>query len=243
MVSASDTELFFADGFQSVVPMTTPAELEVLRRAFDELLVGQVAGRLVAGATLCDADQKLERKGRWVFTNPHLSHRAFAGTLYEERALTVARLLFGAGALLVESYAIYKPARFGVSTPWHQDDAYAGGLPLPFERITFWMALQETTVESGCLQFIPGSHRSGRLPHHIAEAADDNGIPVLEVNPGLAPIDRAVACPLPPGGATIHTGRTLHYARPNTSLLPRRAMVLDVAVPTHVRGLLFGDKA
>jgi ectoine hydroxylase-related dioxygenase (phytanoyl-CoA dioxygenase family) len=42
----------------------------------------------------------------------------------------------------------------------------------------------------------------------------------------LEAVTRPVACPLPPGGATVHSGRTLHYAGPNTTDEPRRALIM-----------------
>ena len=38
-----------------------------------------------------------------------------------------------------------------------------------------------------------------------------------------------VPCPLAPGGATVHSGRTLHYAGPNTTDEPRRALIMAFA--------------
>ena len=39
-----------------------------------------------------------------------------------------------------------------------------------------------------------------------------------------------VTCPLPPGGATFHYSKTLHYTPPNVSDEPRRAFVLGFGV-------------
>ena len=40
-----------------------------------------------------------------------------------------------------------------------------------------------------------------------------------------------MACPLPPGGATVHSNRTLHFAGPNTTDEPRRALIMAFAIP------------
>ena len=47
----------------------------------------------------------------------------------------------------------------------------------------------------------------------------------------------AVACPLPrpAGGATFHLNRTLHFSRPNTTDVPRRAYVMSAGFPTTPR--------
>jgi hypothetical protein len=44
-------------------------------------------------------------------------------------------------------------------------------------------------------------------------------------------ISNPVACPLPPGGITIHRNRTAHYAGPNVTSSPRRALVLSATLP------------
>ena len=69
---------------------------------------------------------------------------------------------------------------------------------------------------------MPGSHNHEVLPHHSIN--DDPRIHGLEVD--ATSTNNAVACPLPPGGATVHTNRTLHYAGPNQTDEPRRAYIL-----------------
>jgi ectoine hydroxylase-related dioxygenase (phytanoyl-CoA dioxygenase family) len=90
------------------------------------------------------------------------------------------------------------------------------------------MPLQDVTVESGCMQFVPGSLRQPVLPHH--PISNDPRIHGLEVDH----LDAAqvVACPIPAGAVTIHHCRTLHYAGPNLSDEPRRAYIQVFGLPT-----------
>jgi ectoine hydroxylase-related dioxygenase (phytanoyl-CoA dioxygenase family) len=46
---------------------------------------------------------------------------------------------------------------------------------------------------------------------------------------------RAVACPIPAGGATFHHCRTLHFAGPNTTDEPRRAYILVLSASSTPR--------
>ena len=39
--------------------------------------------------------------------------------------------------------------------------------------------------------------------------------------------DLATACPVPAGGCTVHTGRTLHFTGGNTTAQPRRAYIIN----------------
>jgi len=90
------------------------------------------------------------------------------------------------------------------------------------------MPLQRVDEANGCMRFIPGSHRNEVLPHRTPN--DDPHVHGLECYDGFDPA-QAISCPLPAGGCTIHTGRTLHYAGPNHSPGPRLAYVLNFAIP------------
>src|SRR5439155_15894504 len=97
-----------------------------------------------------------------------------------------------------------------------------------------WIPLQQATMENGCMQFVPGSHRLPVLTHHCI--GNDSRVHGLEVD-DVPEADKslAVACPLPPGGCTIHHNRTLHYTGPNTSDIPRRAYILGFGIPPTPR--------
>ena len=122
-------------------------------------------------------------------------------------------------------HAIRKPAKDGAATPWHQDEAYWD--PAYEHRgLSIWIPLQPATLENGCMQFVPGSHHLGVQPHQLINP-DSHGLELQS----LELVEEAVACPLPPGGATIHFSRTLHYAGPNTSTEPRRALIMGFNAP------------
>jgi hypothetical protein len=114
---------------------------------------------------------------------------------------------------------IYKPAGEGRDTPWHQDEAYwAERSAVRCHSLSVWMPLDDVTVESGCMQYLPGSHRGDVLEHlkppgpeplHLVESVDTS---------------RAVPCEIPAGGTTVHHCRTVHYGGANVSALPRRAL-------------------
>jgi ectoine hydroxylase-related dioxygenase (phytanoyl-CoA dioxygenase family) len=105
------------------------------------------------------------------------------------------------------------------------------------------MALDDVTVENGCMHFIPGSHKLGRL-----DAID-------LINPQdlfkLVPAAKnkkfeSVPVPLKTGSCTFHNDLTFHYAGPNKTDRPRRAMV-TIYMPagityTHVPHIV-GDRA
>jgi ectoine hydroxylase-related dioxygenase (phytanoyl-CoA dioxygenase family) len=142
-------------------------------------------------------------------------------THFRSNALAIAKQLLGDETMPHFEHAILKPAHYGVPTPWHQDEAHGSDTGL--EQVSFWMPLQEASLENGCMHYIPGSHRAGILEH--SSPGNDSTIPALECRGDFNPAD-AVACPLPAGGCAIHHGRVLHYAGPNRSAIQRCAYIL-----------------
>ncbi len=56
-----------------------------------------------------------------------------------------------------------KPARHGGVVAWHQDYSY-WTRTTPMAHLTCWIALDDSTIDNGCLYYVPGSHRWNLLP-------------------------------------------------------------------------------
>ena len=82
------------------------------------------------------------------------------------------------------------------------------------------MALDDVSIDNGCLWFLPGSHRLDVVPHR--HLGDDARVHVLELNV-QADVSEAVAVPLSAGGMSFHHPRTLHHSRANITPSIRRA--------------------
>jgi hypothetical protein len=156
---------------------------------------------------------------------PELTEGKYLNTIRE-----IAKQLFGPEAEAGIAHAIFKPAGMGAPTPWHQDEAYWDPSQ-QYQNASIWMPLQEATIENGCLWFVPGSHEWPVLEHRpIGGDVRVHGLEIVDLDVTKS----AVACPLPAGGITIHRNRTAHYAGPNTSSIPRRALILGTGCPNHV---------
>ena len=58
-----------------------------------------------------------------------------------------------------------QPGRADAVFGWHQDQAY--WIDTDDRRTaTCWLAVDDSTIENGCMQFLPGSHREPVRPHH-----------------------------------------------------------------------------
>ncbi|MBN36045.1 MAG: phytanoyl-CoA dioxygenase [Rhodospirillaceae bacterium] len=139
---------------------------------------------------------------------------------YAVLALAAARTILGEDMELDMTMLMDKLPGAATPTPWHQDQAY--WLPdIPDRRsLSVWLALENVTVESGCMAFVPGSHTEPTRPH--TWAGSNGQALTTEVAAG-----EGVAVPLPEGGATFHHGNMLHSAGGNTTDGRRRALVLN----------------
>ncbi len=212
---------FRESGFLALPRLVGEAELEWLRAVYDRLF--ENLGSVDPGDYY---DIAGEKRGRPVLPQIIRPERYSPELLESDhfgrcRALAAAFLDTPEGELDFYGHAILKPAAYGAETPWHQDEAYMS--PLWHRRgLSVWTALDDATVESGCLHFLPGMHEGSVLPHHHID--DDDRIRGLVTD--AVDARSAVARPLAPGEASLHDFRTPHYAGPNITASQRRAYVL-----------------
>ena len=226
-LSPEQIESYHENGFLSLDRITTDEEIEALLDVYDRLFTTETSQE--ERKELAELDEEGNETLPQVLAPRELAPELLE-TEYYENATAIAKQLLGEEAEFSGDHAIRKPARSGAETPWHQDEAYWDP-GLEYESLSFWMPFQEATVENGCMQFVPGSHDNEVLPHHRL-GGDAEGLEVDDVD---AHVEDAVACELPPGGATVHSSRTLHYTGPNRTDQPRRAYVLTFGVPPRER--------
>lgn len=216
-------EFLTHNGFLTLDAITTRGELTWLRQAYEDLFERR-AGWEEGDQFDLAGDEQDGRATLPQLLNPSRYEPRLKRTTFLRRAQAIARQVFGED-LLAEygEHMIYKPALTGPETPWHQDQAYHDPDKV-FRSLNFWMPLDDASVESGCMQFVPGSHRLDVLPHH--SIGDNPAVHGLEVDRPEAFAPYAAACPVPAGGCTLHSAYTLHYAGANTSATPRRAYIL-----------------
>ena len=122
-------------------------------------------------------------------------------------------------ALVKEPYG--SPTQYHLDLPWWPFDSP--------NSCTIWVALDDSTLENGCLYFVPGSHRLGLTS--AGDLGPDLGA-VFAAHPEAASPPKP--CPLPAGGASIHNARTVHGAGANMTPGRRRAMTVAF-MPDGVR--------
>jgi phytanoyl-CoA hydroxylase len=135
---------------------------------------------------------------------------------FNPKLLDVLQRIIGDDDLsMFQDMALLKQARIGREKPWHQDMAYFN-VPLDTTIIGAWIALDEATVDNGCMMIIPGSHKKGAVIHFRKRDWQICDTDVMN--------DSAVAVPLKPGGVLLFHGLIHHGTPANRTDNHRRAL-------------------
>ena len=129
--------------------------------------------------------------------------------------LDLVEAILGRPLALYADEVFLKPPYHGSAKLPHQDNAYFGVRP-DGALLTVWCALDDATVDNGCLHYIAGSHRRGRLEHKPIPGTPH------QVPDGVEP-EEAVAVPMRAGGVILHHALVLHFSPPNRTPFWRRA--------------------
>jgi phytanoyl-CoA hydroxylase len=82
---------------------------------------------------------------------------AYGGVASEHAPPALARALGFADPRCLQSMVICKQPEIGGAVPPHQDSTFL--YTDPPSAVGFWYALEDATLENGCLSFLPGSHK------------------------------------------------------------------------------------
>jgi ectoine hydroxylase-related dioxygenase (phytanoyl-CoA dioxygenase family) len=212
---------YHREGYLAIDAITTPEEIARMREIYDDLFARRVGRESGDQFDLAGDDEEGKEAALPQILGPSKYAPELLQGLLLANATAAAKQLLGEDAAFGGDHAIFKPAKSGAATPWHQDEAYWDEA-LDYNSLSIWIPLQEATLENGCMQFIPGSQNMEVQPHHsIGHDPRVHGLEIDEVDASTA-----VPCPLPAGGATFHGSRTLHYTGANGSDVPRRAYIL-----------------
>ena len=151
----------------------------------------------------------------------------FHDSLWNPAFLVPASQLLNGPVRFWHDQLFYKPAHHGGVVAWHQDYSY-WTRTTPLCHLTCWIGLDDTTIENGCLHYIPGSHKWDLLP--VTGLTNDMES-IYEV---LTDDQREQFKPVPvelnAGECSFHHGLTVHGSYENRSPNPRRAYVINVAL-------------
>jgi len=122
----------------------------------------------------------------------------------------------------LQSMLIFKQPAIGGEVTWHQDGSFL--YTVPQSVIGFWFALEDATLENGCLWVLPGQHKNG-LRSRFRRI---NGRLQTETLPEAPSFDENDGTPLEVAAGTLVVlhGALPHYSEANRSSKSRYAYTL-----------------
>ena len=222
LLSEEQLASFNENGYIALPEITSGEDLAKIRQIITGLFEKKAGNEQGAYFNFAGAEEDPNAPSLPQIVAPHHFDARLKKTEFRRNVAELARQILGPDATFHIDHTLCKPPVDGAVTPWHQDEAFRNP-SYDYSEISVWMPLQPVNEVNGCMEFIPGSHEWGILPHRTPN--NDQRVHALECFEGFDPAD-AVACPLPAGGCTIHLGRTIHGAGANRSNGPRYAYVL-----------------
>jgi len=160
---------------------------------------------------------RYRKLGNFCVQSPLIWHNVFAG----EKFLNITRHFLGDDIIVKFNSCFLKPAHTGSATPWHQDNGlWRDG---ETEPLNFWTPLEPATRENGCMQFIPGSHKTEIVEHVLYPDSIHGELPreavkEMQQKHGIHHIE------LDPGDVVFWHSNMWHYSPPNKSERSRIAI-------------------
>jgi ectoine hydroxylase-related dioxygenase (phytanoyl-CoA dioxygenase family) len=210
------------DGYAVVEDMFSPDELGELRERITAVAEGRVPG-------FPEKDIEYEpgeRGSRGVLAIRKINRCAENDAVFLKHAgkpgiLDVVETLIGPDIKLFASQCFMKPPG-GIEKPYHQDSAYFTIEPLSL--VTCWIALDDVTIENGCMWVIPASHRGELFDHN--QEWDVGGRKDMQVPDKHLDLSREVPIKLRAGSCSFHHSVLLHRSGRNQTNSSRRGLAI-----------------
>ncbi|MEM7134011.1 MAG: phytanoyl-CoA dioxygenase family protein [Chloroflexota bacterium] len=221
MTLTTEQNSFFKEkGYLPYTRVLSDGDLEALRQRSEDIVYGRmdhVPPRYVQlEAAFRDGDGSEQERLDQVRKMTHLCYfdDLFESIARKPEIVDVIEELLGPNIKLYCDQLMMKPRYNGTVTGWHQDSV-AWPQFAPQEHVSCWVALDDATVDNGCMTVIPSSHQWGPIKEEFKDEFLAN--PLLE---------EPVPVELPAGSCMFHNGLNFHRTGANTTPNRRRGLAL-----------------
>jgi len=126
-----------------------------------------------------------------------------------------------------QSMYIFKQPGIGGEVTPHQDSTFLHTEPMKI--VGLWFALEDVTLENGCLWFIPGSHKQGVDRRFVRNPDKQSNELTMYTAPNPDyDTTKFIAGPVPKGSCVLIHGEVVHKSERNRSSLSRHVYTFHV---------------
>lgn len=224
VLSKEQIEQYNAEGFLVIDDFLNPTELEDWRQAVSEAINERNGQKMPGKEIKTGQEDGINKESEYfgkVFDqmiNLWQTNEKMRKIILDERlGKMVSQLAGWEGTRIWHDQALIKRP-WANPTSWHLDTPF-WSFSDP-RALSIWVALDDATLENGCLYFIPGTHRlTGLDTADIGKNMDAifTQYPQLRQRPSRS-------APIKAGSCSFHNGLTIHGAGANMTNGLRRAM-------------------
>lgn len=212
------------NGFVVIEDFLAPEELEEWRAAVTEAVLERNGQKIPGKPIKINEDDGINKDADYfskVFDqllNLWQTNERVKRLLFDERIGKMAADLAGVDAVRIwcDQALIKRP--WANPTSWHLDTPFWSFSDR--RALSLWVALDDATLENGCLFFIPGTYQSTTFEN---PGIGKNMDAIFEFYPQFIK-SRSVPAKMKAGSCSFHNGLTVHGAHANMTPGYRRAM-------------------
>ena len=253
MVTQEDTDFYEKNGYAIIKNFLSPEEVQELWDEVNKLIADHINNPDDV-IQLSDMGNKkwvtsLERTaifvepqsmvdGKLVVPHDKAVHKIAHGLQFDDTAVATKKTMYGdkmkdlvrrmtkqENPKVIQVMYLLKPPRIGEPRAPHQDETYLHTDPHG-HVFGVWVALDDVTEQNGCLDFVPGSHKTVPLTR-IFKKVHDEEVPFKYTGDADYLHDdekyEYVRCPVSSGDLVLIHGLVLHKSEANTSSASRWA--------------------
>jgi phytanoyl-CoA hydroxylase len=201
------------NGFTILEGVFSKAEMDAVAESIEGFRARHEAELLAKGGA-----EGISRAGEITFTD-HLAEKnpELLAFCRHPKLVEITNALLGTDVDLYWNQSVFKMPEGEKQFPWHQDDGYTPVEPSPY--LTCWVALNDATVENGCIWVRPGSHKGGLAPHEQT----DLGLACHSLDDP----DQGIPAPISAGSIVVFWSLTMHKSTANRSQEIRKAYIVQ----------------
>jgi ectoine hydroxylase-related dioxygenase (phytanoyl-CoA dioxygenase family) len=223
-ISEEQIDYYQTNGFIVIEDFLSPQELEYWRETVMEAVTERGGKKMPGKDTKIGEDDGINEDAEYfgkVFDqllNLWQTNDKVKELMIDEHIGEMAAKLSGSDGIRIwHDQALFKRP-WANPTAWHLDTPFWSFSDR--KALSIWIALDDATLENGCLYFIPGSHKITSFEN---SAIGKNMDAIFQVYPELAKTQPYVA-KMKAGTCSFHNGLTVHGAGANMTPGFRRAM-------------------
>jgi hypothetical protein len=210
-LNAEQVDAFNRDGFVSPLPTFSGTDVTDIRDYVDGLIEAVVSAP--------------DRRNSYSVNSYHLVCQGLYDIIQSPRLLDYAQDIVGPDIVCWGMHLFAKLPGDGMEVPLHQDAIY---WPLtPAKSVTVWLAIDDADAENAAMEFAPGSHVLGPLPHE--DKALDGSRVLKRAAVEAEQYGTRFTNTLQAGEVSLHSDLLLHGSRANLSTRRRAGLTIRYA--------------